>query len=393
MTTISANQSPVSRIWKFLENVIFVLVFTTVLYGLISAFSESTWTSLMGMGFAQELSEPIQNKEFYKSILAVLSILTTFFIVVELIVLTLSIWRESSERTFSEKWNQLVTAIQFKYKSNFLSKAFNEYLSKAVVIFVYLLWMPYFEKFALFEAGNTWYWWLYAYLMWELTYWIWHYAAHRVRLFWCLHAPHHTPSEMNLTVAWVHFFAEGYYTAFVQVPLLMFLGVRPEMVAIILIIDGTWGTFIHAGERAFKNGKFGFLQHFLITPSHHRAHHARNPLYMDTNFCVLLPFWDWLFGTLQPERKEVPLEYGITRDVDTSDWIDFYFGECIGLFQDVRNAKGLRNKFLYCIKPPGWTPEGQTKTAAWIRQDFLKGKEKLGQTSRDKLIKQLASSL
>ncbi|MBM3178199.1 MAG: sterol desaturase family protein [Bacteroidetes bacterium] len=392
MNTATTNHSPAYRLWKFLENAVFVLVFVTVLYGLISAFSQSTWTSLMGMGFAQDISEPIENKEFYKSILAVLSILTTFFILVELIVLTYSIWRESPEKSFSEKWSQLVTDVKFKYKSNFLSRAFNEYLSKAVVIFVYLLWMPYFEKFALFKAGNTWYWWLYAYLMWELTYWIWHYAAHRIRLFWCLHAPHHTPSEMNLTVAWVHFFAEGYYTAFIQVPLLMFLGVRPEMVAIILVIDGTWGTFIHAGERAFKNGKFGFLQHLLITPSHHRAHHARNPLYIDTNFCVLLPFWDWLFGTLQPERKEVPLEYGITRPVDTSDWIDFYFGECIGLFNDVKNAKGFKNKLLFCIKPPGWAPESQVKTAAWIRQDFLKGKEQLGETSRDRLIKQFAGS-
>ena len=55
-------------------------------------------------------------------------------------------------------------------------------------------------------------------------------------------------ATMNLTVAWVHFFAEGYYTAAVQVPLLMLLGVTPEMVAIILVIDGTWGTFIHCGE-------------------------------------------------------------------------------------------------------------------------------------------------
>jgi hypothetical protein len=191
---------------------------------------------------------------------------------------------------------------------------------------------------------------------------------------------------MNLTVAWVHFFAEGYYTAFIQVPLLMFLGVRPEMVAIILVIDGTWGTFIHAGERAFKNGRFSFLQHLLITPSHHRVHHAKNPLYMDTNFCVLLPFWDWLFGTLQPERKEVPLEYGITRPVDTSDWIDFYFGECIELFRDVKNANGWRNKILFLIKPPGWTPESEMKTAIRVRADFLKGREELGRTSRDRIL-------
>lgn len=33
-----------------------------------------------------------------------------------------------------------------------------------------------------------------------------------------------------------------------------------EMVAIILGIDGTWGTFIHAGEDAFKKGSWLYLK-------------------------------------------------------------------------------------------------------------------------------------
>lgn len=374
------KRSYTKTIWKIIENLAFLAAFGTIMYGLIQAFSASTWDSLMGKGYVEELKGPLLSGEYYKSILAALSLLTTVFILVELV--RLIIQTRASEDTSTTWWQRLRHEISVHYKSNFLARAFNEYLSKAVVIFVYLLWMPYFERFALFTAGREWYWWLYAYLMWELTYWLWHYAAHRVRLFWCLHAPHHTPSEMNLTVAWVHFFAEGYYTAFIQVPLLMLLGVRPEMVAIILVIDGTWGTFLHAGERAFRNGRLGFLQHFLITPSHHRAHHARNPLYMDTNFCVLLPFWDWLFGTLQPERREVPLEYGITREVDTADFIDFYFGECILLFQDIRRAKNWRDRLGYLCMPPGWTPESREKTAAVVRQEFLKGQEHLAHTSR-----------
>lgn len=376
------TNTPLRKSWKILENLVFLFVFCSLMYGIVTAFSESTWTSLMGAGFAKDLSDPVQTGEYYKSILAVLSIMTTFFVLVELIRLFVQVWR-SDESPIREKFSRVVQEVLIRYKSNFLARAFNEYLSKAVVIFVYLLWMPYFERFALFQIGNSWYSWLYAYLMWELTYWLWHYAAHRVRILWCLHAPHHTPSEMNMTVAWVHFFAEGYYTALIQVPLLMMLGVRPEMVAIILVIDGTWGTFLHAGERSFKDGRFGFLQHLLITPSHHRAHHAKNPLYIDTNFCVLLPFWDWLFGTLQPERKEVPLEYGITRPVDTSDFVDFYFGECILLFRDVRDAEGWKNKILYLIKPPGWSPLSDEKTAAAIRREYLKGQEHLGETSRN----------
>ncbi len=246
--------------------------------------------------------------------------------------------------------------------------------------------MPFFHQFALFSLPNTWWAWLYAYLMWELTYWIWHYLGHRVRLFWCLHSPHHAPVDMNLTVAWVHFFAEGYYTAAIQVPLLMLFGVSPEMVAIILVIDGTWGTFIHVGENGFKNGRLGILEHLFITPSHHRIHHASNPLYMDTNFCVLLPFWDWLFGTLQNEKEEVKIAYGIHRPTNPNSFIDMYFGEFICLYHDWMQTKGIKNQIKLLFMPPGWAPESNEHTAKVVRAKFLEGREHLGKTSRDYLF-------
>ena len=377
---------------KYFENIIFIIAAAFIIYGLAKGFSVSTWNSLMGKGYVGELIDPLRKKEYYKSILALLSIATTFFILLELTKLLVIEWREQSlaeklknGTTAVSGFNKLINIGQQvlrHYKSNFLAKVFNEYLSKAIVIFVYALWMPYFEKFAFFTIGSQWYWWIYAYLIWELSYWVWHFTAHRIRLFWCLHSPHHAPSEMNLTVAWVHFFAEGYYTAIIQVPILMLLGVKPAMVLIILVIDGTWGTFIHAGERSFKNGRFGILRHLLITPSHHRVHHAKNPLYIDTNFCVLIPFWDWLFGTLQSEREEVKIEYGITRELDVTDFIDFYFGEFILLFKDIKNAKGLRNKLLYMVMPPGWSPENRNHMAVTVRGEYLKEHQDLGQTSR-----------
>jgi sterol desaturase/sphingolipid hydroxylase (fatty acid hydroxylase superfamily) len=365
------------------------------------------------MGYLNDMADPIQKKIYYQSVMALLSMLTTFFLLVEMIrlfikmhpfknfnykVATLKL--SMTGKPFIKRVDILfdrIRKVSFvkeffrRYKSTFLAKVFNEYISKLIIIFVYIEMMPFFQQFALFTVDRSWYGWLYAYLMWELTYWIWHYAAHRVRLFWCLHSPHHAPAEMNLTVAWVHFFAEGYYTAAIQVPLLMILGVRPEMVAIILVIDGTWGTFIHAGEDAFKNGKLWVLEKLFITPSHHRVHHAKNPLYMDTNFCVLLPFWDWLFGTLQNEKDEVKIEYGITREMDVTNFVDFYFGECICLYKDLKSTNGFKNKLYLLFMPPGWTPESREKTAVVVRQQFLAGQEHLGKTSRDFIIEKFKS--
>jgi len=401
----------VKTLWRSIENLLFIGFAVSIIYVTVISFLNGTIKSFIGMGYLNNMADPIQKKIYYQSVMALLSMLTTFFLLVEMIRLFITMNPFSN---FKSKISHIKLAIKGqalfsrlsiifnqirqttfireffrRYKSNFLAKVFNEYVSKLIIIFVYIEMMPFFQQFALFTIEKNWYGWLYAYLMWELSYWIWHYAAHRVRLFWCLHSPHHAPAEMNLTVAWVHFFAEGYYTAAIQVPILMIMGVRPEMVAIILVIDGTWGTFIHAGEDAFKNGKLGILEKVFITPSHHRVHHAKNPLYMDTNFCVLLPFWDWLFGTLQNEKEEVKIEYGITREMDVTNFIDFYFGECICLYRDLKATKGFRNKLALAFMPPGWTPDSRDKTAIVVRQKFLAGQEQLGQTSRDFILRKL----
>jgi hypothetical protein len=104
---------------------------------------------------------------------------------------------------------------------------------------------------------------------------------------------------------------------------------------------------------------------------------------MDTNFCTFLPFWDWVFGTLQPLRNEVKIEYGITRKIDITSFMDFYFGEFRLLFHDIKNAKGIRNKLLYLVKPPGWHPETVEHTAETVRSNFLKANPELGITSRN----------
>jgi sterol desaturase/sphingolipid hydroxylase (fatty acid hydroxylase superfamily) len=53
-------------------------------------------------------------------------------------------------------------------------------------------------------------------------------------------------------------------------------------------------------------GKMGFLEHIIVTPSHHRVHHAINPEYLDKNHGQIFIFWDKLFGTFQKELPDVP---------------------------------------------------------------------------------------
>jgi len=238
-----------------------------------------------------------------------------------------------------------------------------------------------------------WYSWIYGYICWEFASWLFHYSSHRVRLLWCFHSPHHGPSEINMTVNWIHFFAESYYATFIHLLILVLLGVNPAMFFTIIAIDGAWGIFTHISEHALADGRLGFLEHLLITPAHHRAHHAKNPLYLDTNFANTLPFWDWVFGTLQPLKHEVKPVYGLLRNLDATNFSDLYAGEFLLLYRDVKQAKGIVNKLSYIIKPPGWGPASADHTAAVLRQKFLQANPGLAITSKVRLINSIKSKL
>ncbi|MDY7396705.1 sterol desaturase family protein [Aureibaculum sp. 2210JD6-5] len=258
------------------------------------------------------------------------------------------------------------------YKVNFLIYIFNRFVGRFIAIAMVTLCIGLFQKYAPFQTKLTWYWFVYSYIIWEFAHFIYHYLGHKIRLFWCLHSTHHAPENMNLSVTHAHFFLEAPYADTIRTTICILLGIQPELLFLIMFVDGTYGAFIHVGENLLKDGRLGFLNKIILTPSHHRVHHARNPLYMDTNFCNLLNIWDKVFGTFQNEDKNIDIEYGITRQMDSGNFFDVYFGEIIALWKDVYKAPGLKNKLLYIFMPPGWHHAGEHNTAKIVRGNYLK---------------------
>jgi sterol desaturase/sphingolipid hydroxylase (fatty acid hydroxylase superfamily) len=261
------------------------------------------------------------------------------------------------------------------YKMNMTIYVFNRFLSNLFSIAAVAFCIGYFSRFAMMKTSFTWYWLIYGYITWELSHFVYHYLSHKVRLFWCLHASHHAPEHMNMTVSYSHFFLEDTYANMIRVPICIVMGVSPPLLFLIMFIDGTWGAFNHVGEGMLKDGRLGFLSRFILTPSHHRVHHAKNPLYMDTNFCNLLNMWDRIFRTYRPERVDLPPVYGITREMRPGSFVDVYFGEILALGTDVIKAPGIRNKFLYIVMPPGWSHLGDHKTSKARREQWLREQE------------------
>lgn len=257
------------------------------------------------------------------------------------------------------------------YKLPFLSMLANRFIGTFLSFGMVALCIAVFQPYAPFQVGISWYGLIYGYLAWEFAHFIYHYLAHKVRLLWCLHSTHHAPVSMNLSVNYAHIFLEAPYADVVRTSICMLAGVSPPLLLVLMFIDGLWGQFIHLGENALKDGRLGFLNRFILTPAHHRVHHARNVLYMDTNFCNLLNVWDRVFRTYQPQREDIAIEYGITRPMKPGSFIDAYFGEFYVLLRDVAKAPGLKSKLLYLLMPPGWSHDGQHKTATASKRAWL----------------------
>jgi sterol desaturase/sphingolipid hydroxylase (fatty acid hydroxylase superfamily) len=234
-----------------------------------------------------------------------------------------------------------------------------------------------------FAAGLSPLGWVYGFFIYEMCYWLQHWLAHKVRLLWCLHSPHHAPGSINMFVGFNHSFLETlFYMPFTLGFIPALLGVHPAVIAVMTFIDVVWGNTLHVSDNVVTR-RWGPLEHFMQTPSYHRVHHARNIRYMDTNYNSITLLGDWLMGTLQPLDDKEPVQFGITRDVNTASFLDVHFGEFVLLWRDLRSAGSLRESLGYLLRPPGWQPQGEQQTAsARKRRAQLQAAEAEGDAAR-----------
>jgi alkylglycerol monooxygenase len=183
-------------------------------------------------------------------------------------------------------------------------------------------------------------------------YWT-HRWAHQINFFWNKHAIHHSSEEFNLACAlrqtvssFINLFT------FLLLPAAI-LGVPAKVIAIVLPIQ----LFLQFWYHTQYINKMGFLEKIIVTPSHHRVHHAINPEYMDKNHSQIFIFWDKLFGTFQEELDSVPPVFGITRPAETWNPIKINYQHLWLLIKDAWFAENWRDKFRIWFMPTGWRPE------------------------------------
>jgi hypothetical protein len=118
------------------------------------------------------------------------------------------------------------------------------------------------------------------------------------------------------------------------------------MISGILIIHGIYPFFTHTQ----LIGKLGLLEYILVTPSHHRVHHACNEHYLDKNYGDMFIIWDKLFGTFQAE-DEAPT-YGITNPMRSYSFLWQHFHYLIELYYACRSAQSWSQRLKILLGRP-----------------------------------------
>ena len=183
-------------------------------------------------------------------------------------------------------------------------------------------------------------------------YWT-HRIAHQYNFFWNNHIIHHSSEEFNLACA-LRQSISGIVKIFAIFLLpAALLGVPAEVVAVVAPLH----LFAQFWYHTQHINKMGFLEKIIVTPSHHRVHHAINKEYIDKNYSQIFILWDKWFGSFQQELQHVKPVYGITRPVRTWNPIKINFMHLWLLIKDAWHAKQWKDKLRIWFMPTGWRPK------------------------------------
>ncbi len=234
--------------------------------------------------------------------------------------------------------------------SSGMTNTLKEILGLAIVIVSYG-WMV--DHFALFSVQSEISLYIVCFVLVDFaSYWS-HRFNHEINVMWNRHIIHHSSEEFNLSCALrqsISGIVSVYF--FLYIPLAV-IGIPGNIIAVVAPLH----LFAQFWYHTRLINKMGFLEHIIVTPSHHRVHHAINPEYIDKNYAAIFIIWDKMFGTFQEESSDIPAVYGVKKPVLTWNPFLINFQHITSLAKDAWRTKKISDKVKLWFMPTGWRPK------------------------------------
>lgn len=191
--------------------------------------------------------------------------------------------------------------------------------------------------------------WIALFLGVELSYYVHHFAMHKVRWLWATHAVHHSATRLNLSAA-VRLGWGGHLTGgFVFYLPLVLIGFPPLAVFGMLGASLVYQFFLHLAAPPH----LGPLEWVLNTPRHHHVHHAANSAVLDRNFGGVLIIFDRMFGTFAQAPKGETLVFGVAGVESSLNPIRIVSNTWVDMYRQWGVSRGVRARLRLLFGPPG----------------------------------------
>ena len=194
-------------------------------------------------------------------------------------------------------WNEIIL--------NFNSGHILLWVFRGLEIAAYHTFYEYFSL-DLVTSLPVWAIWLVAFVLWDFCFYWLHRLHHKYRILWGVHSVHHEGEHFSLSLG----IRNSWYSSLTSFPFFIVMALIGISVDVFVVVSSIH-YFIQFYNHNRLINKSGWLEYFLVTPSHHRVHHGKNKPYKNKNFAGTFVIWDKIFNTFQVELESKPVIYGV----------------------------------------------------------------------------------
>lgn len=150
---------------------------------------------------------------------------------------------------------------------------------------------------------------VFSFLFLDLTFYYWHRLNHLWPFLWRFHNVHHLDPDLDVTTAFRFHFVEVAFSTGFRFAQVVFLGISPWAMAFYEVVFQA-ATFFHHSNVRLPAWLDRLLVRVVVTPHLHEIHHSQRKEETNSNFSVVLNWWDKLHGTIRREAAG-PVTIGV----------------------------------------------------------------------------------
>lgn len=279
-----------------------------------------------------------------------------------LLLIGLELWIDKKRGTGFYRFNDAICSMSL----GVISRT-HRLILFAFGVYVFSEWLP--KSTAVDWQQHTLLAWLIAFVGYDLIYYWSHRFGHEINILWAGHVVHHQSEDYNLSTA-LRQTSGGFFDWIFAFPLYL-LGLPAEIIVASAGFNLLYQFWVHTQHI----DRLGWMEKWMVTPSHHRVHHAQNTLYWDKNYGGVFIIWDKIFNTFQEERSDTPIVYGVSRPLNTLNPLKANLQVWWYLLRDAIYCKSWWDAVRIWFMPTGWRPADMEASLPIVKsnmQDFHK---------------------